>query len=98
MKPKTATILDIVHRAPDAGIWRKRAQDRAALMNRLLWDAHDGLYYDYDFATNRLRRYPFLTTFYPLWAGIASPEQASRVVRTLPMFERAGGPQTSTPH
>jgi alpha,alpha-trehalase len=96
METETATILDIVHRAPDARIWRKRAHDRAALMNRLLWDARDGLYYDYDFATNQVRRYPFLTTFYPLWAGIASPEQASRVVRNLPMFERAGGLQTST--
>ncbi|PYT15232.1 MAG: hypothetical protein DMG59_14495, partial [Acidobacteria bacterium] len=40
--------------------------------------------------------YPFLTTFYPLWAGIASREQAARVARNLPKFERPGGLQTST--
>ncbi len=38
----------------------------------------------------------FLTTFYPLWAGIASTQQAARVAANLPMFERAGGLQTST--
>ena len=48
--------------------------------------------------TSRVRQYPFLTTFYPLWAGIASPDQANRVVRNLSLFECAGGLQTSTYH
>src|SRR5579864_1489125 len=42
-----------------------------------------------------MRSYPFLTTVYPLWAGIASPTQAARVAANLPLFERAGGLQTS---
>ena len=37
-----------------------------------MWNDADGFYYDYDFVHGRGRRYPFLTTFYPLWAGIAS--------------------------
>ncbi|SPF54792.1 Periplasmic trehalase (fragment) [Candidatus Sulfopaludibacter sp. SbA4] len=45
-----------------------------------------------------MRRYPFLTTFYPLWTGIASPEQAARVAGNLPLFERPGGLETSTHH
>ncbi len=85
-----------MRRSTDEAVWRKRAADRAARINRLLWDEKDGLYYDYDFVRKRLRRYPFLTTFYPLWAGIASREQAARVVRALPMFEKPGGLETST--
>jgi alpha,alpha-trehalase len=77
-------------------MWRKRAQARAASINRLLWDARDGMYYDYDFVHQRIRRYPFLTTFYPLWAGLASEDQAARLVRNLPRFERPGGLETST--
>ena len=46
-------------------------------------------------STGVIRRYPFLTTFYPLWAGIASQEQAAHVVRNLAMFERPGGLRTS---
>src|SRR5579864_842536 len=42
-----------------------------------------------------MRSYPFLTTVYPLWAGIASSQQAARVAANLPLFERAGGLQTS---
>jgi len=61
-----------------------------------MWDRDDGLYYDYNFATKKTRRYPFLTTLYPLWAGIATPEQAQHVEANLRRFERPGGLQTST--
>ena len=37
-----------------------------------------------------------MTTFYPLWVGIASPQQAARVVANLKLFELPGGLQTST--
>ncbi len=96
METQTAEILHTLGRDNDANTWRKRAQDRAERMNRLMWDPKDGLYYDYDFVNQRVRHYPFLTTFYPLWAGFASKEQAARIVKNLPLFEKPGGLQTST--
>ena len=68
----------------------------AISINRLLWDEEAGLYFDYNFRTRRLRRYDFATTFYPLWAGIASPAQAARVRANLANFEAPGGLLTST--
>jgi alpha,alpha-trehalase len=96
METQTADILHILGHEADVNVWRKRAQDRAERVNRLMWDAKDGLYYDYDFVHHRVRQYPFLTTFYPLWAGIATKEQAARVQGNLPLFEKIGGLQTST--
>ncbi len=96
MEQQTASILDELGRNGESGKWRDMAKVRAAQINKLMWDEKDGLYFDYDFATKQLRRYPFLTTFYPLWAGIASKEQAARVVKNLPLFERKGGLRTST--
>ena len=96
METETAEILGILGRDSDAAVWRKRAAERAERVNHLMWDEHDGLYYDYNFATGHTRHYPFLTTFYPLWAGIASKEQAARVMANLPKFERPGGLLTST--
>src|SRR5580704_13775478 len=96
MESETAELLqDIPARAGEAATWRTRAQHRATTINRLMWNEANALYEDYDFARGRTRRYPFLTTFYPLWAGIASPVQAARLVAQLPLFERAGGLQTS---
>jgi len=96
MEKDMAEILEITGKSPEAALWRTRAVERAERINRLMWDAHDGLYYDYNFEQKRTRRYPFLTTFYPLWAGIASAEQAKRVRKALGEFERPGGLRTST--
>lgn len=96
MEIQTAEIHKLLgHRAASA-IWVRRAHVRRDRVNRYMWDAKDGLYHDYNFKTNGVRRYPFVTTFYPLWAGIASTSQAARIVKNLSLFERAGGLQTST--
>jgi alpha,alpha-trehalase len=96
MEVQTADIMSILSRESDAVVWRERAEKRAAQINRLMWDQADGFYYDYNFVHRRVRRYPFLTTFYPLWAGIASANQAQRVVRNLHVFEQPGGLQPSS--
>jgi alpha,alpha-trehalase len=96
MEKQMAQISEELGQREDAAAWQKRAGERAAKVSSLMWDERDGLYYDYDFVHKRLRRYPFLTTFYPLWAGFASKEQAARVEKNLAQFERAGGLQTST--
>jgi alpha,alpha-trehalase len=96
MEVQTAEIQLILGHRSTSAIWAKRARERRARMNQLMWDAKDGLYYDYNFKTNSVRRYPFVTTFYPLWAGIANAAQALRIVKNLSLFERPGGLQTST--
>ena len=96
MERDAGEIMAIVGRDSDAAVWRTRAANRQDKINRLMWDSGDGLYYDYNFASKKTRKYPFLTTFYPLWAGIATDEQARRVVANLGQFERPGGLQTST--
>jgi alpha,alpha-trehalase len=80
----------------DEGRWRDRARIRRERMNRYLWDEQAGMYFDYDVQTGRRRNYEFATTFYPLWAGAASPAQAGRVRENLRVFEAPGGVLTST--
>lgn len=96
MEVETAEIQQILGRPAAARVWLRRAAQRRARVNRLMWDARDGLYYDYNFRSKQLRRYPFVTTFYPLWTGIAGKAQAARVLKNLDRFERPGGLQTST--
>jgi alpha,alpha-trehalase len=96
MEQQTARLLVELGKTHEAEKWRTLARQRAERINRLMWDEKDGLYYDYDFVNKRVRHYPFLTTFYPLWAGFASKQQAARIVQNLSLFERKGGLQTST--
>ncbi|MEH2067178.1 MAG: trehalase family glycosidase [Nostoc sp.] len=76
--------------------WRKRAEIRRDRIDQCLWDEEHGLYLDYHFQSGKRRRYEFATTFYPLWLGIASPNQAKRLVENLSLFEAPGGIFTST--
>jgi len=96
METDTAEILKTLGRTRASGVWLSRARERQRRINRLMWDERDGLYYDYNFTTGTVRRYPFVTTFYPLRVGMANRRQAARVVANLHQFERAGGLQTST--
>lgn len=76
--------------------WQKRAETRSHAINDYLWDDAHGLYFDYHFPTGQRRHYEFATTFYPLWTGIASAQQAQRIVENLSKFEAPGGVRTST--
>ena len=87
-----ATLLGRTHEAKS---WEHRAAARQAAINRYLWDADQGLYVDYNFMTGKRSSYHYIATFYPLWAGVASPKQAAAVHNHLALFERLGGLATS---
>jgi len=64
---------------------------RKAAINKYLWNSQAGMFFDYDFVHNRQSDYHYASTFYPLWAGVATPEQARAVAGNLKIFERPGG-------
>ncbi len=82
--------------AEDARKWNKRAEDRKKLITRYLWNQQQGLFFDYNFQTSQISNYRYASTFYPLWAGLATPEQAKAVAGNLKIFERPGGLPMST--
>lgn len=77
--------------------WRKAAEKRRELMNRYLWNAERGLFFDYNFVLKRQMDYESATMFYPMWAGVATKEQAVSLVKNgLPLLEMPGGIAGST--
>ena len=96
MEVDAAEIAGLAGDRAGADAWRMRAATRKERVNELLWDERAGLYFDYNFETKRRREYEFATTFYPLWTGIASKDQAARVRANLSKFEASGGILTST--
>jgi len=80
----------------DAKKWNQRAEGRKKLITHYLWSGEQGLFFDFNFQTNRMSKYQYASTFYPLWAGLATPEQAKAVVGNLKVFERPGGIPMST--
>lgn len=78
-------------RQSEALRWRERARRRREGMQRYFWDNSRGLFFDYNFKTATRSSYEYASTFYPLWAGVATPEQARAVARNLAIFEQPGG-------
>jgi alpha,alpha-trehalase len=90
-----AAIHGLLDQPRQAEIWSQRAATRASTIRRLMWDSKTGLFADYNFVAAQRLDYPFLSTFYPLWTGLATPDEAAAVAANLPMFEKDGGLQTS---
>ena len=75
----------------DAAKWSERARERRERIMKYFWDAGRGLFFDYDFVKQQRSKYEYASTFYPLWAGLATKEQAQAVVHNVSLFEQPGG-------
>jgi alpha,alpha-trehalase len=81
----------LLGRQDEARKWAHNAQLRQTRIVKYLWNSERGMFFDYNFANSAQSTYDYASTFYPLWAGLASKEQAQAVVRNLPLFEQPGG-------
>src|SRR5579871_5795480 len=82
--------------ADDAKKWNQRAEARKKLITRYLWNDEQGLFFDFNFVTKKMSSYKYASTFYPLWAGLATPAQAKAVAGNVKVFEQPGGLPMST--
>ncbi|CDK29804.1 unnamed protein product [Kuraishia capsulata CBS 1993] len=72
--------------------WFSRAKARKETMDKLMWNEKEGMYFDYNIRTGQPSCYESVTTFWPMWAGLCTKEQAAMLVtKALPRFEELGG-------
>lgn len=73
-------------------LWKDRFAKRSERINALMWDSESSGYYEYNWREKRRLPYRSLAMFLPLWAGLASEEQAKRLIEAhLPDFIRPHG-------
>jgi alpha,alpha-trehalase len=63
--------------------YAQRASQRRAAMDRLLWNAQAGAYFDYQWRRGRSTQRLSAATLYPLFTGAASAEQAQAIARCV---------------
>ncbi len=77
--------------------WYEKAEKRKKLMTKYMWNAKAGMFFDYNFVKGKQTGYVAATTFYPLWAKLATKKQADALVKdALPLLEMPGGIVGST--
>jgi alpha,alpha-trehalase len=86
-----AEMAQILGKPQDAKKWRAAAEQRKQLINKYLWNADKGMFFDWDFMTGTQSTYNYVTTFFPLWVGLATPEQAKAVMKNVGIFDHEGG-------
>jgi len=85
------TISQMLGKVQEAGTWKKRAAQRQENIQKYLWDAENGLFFDYDTDHKERSTYIYITTFYPMWAGLATKEQAAAIMKNIGKLEEPGG-------
>jgi alpha,alpha-trehalase len=88
-----ATMLHLTAQVPQ---WKQQAEARRRAINKYLWNADKGMFFDYDFTTSKQSTYVYATIFYPLWTGLATAEQAKTVDAHLGLLNKPGGLACST--
>jgi alpha,alpha-trehalase len=84
-------MAHLLAKPEDVQLWQRKAKARLAAIERYLWQPREGVFADYDFVHLKPSSYAYITSLYPLWAGVAAREQASQIVEKLNLFERPGG-------
>lgn len=85
-------------RTEEAEEFRRRADERAKTMHDLMWSEKEGFFFDYNYQFRLQSDFFSLAGLYPLWAGLATEEQARRVREHLKVFEQDGGLANTQPH
>ncbi|TKS57426.1 trehalase family glycosidase [Mesohalobacter halotolerans] len=76
----------------DAQYWLDKAEARKQLVNQLLWNEDDKVFYDYNFVTQSHLIYESATNYYPMWAELVTSEQAEHLKnRLLATLKAKGG-------
>jgi alpha,alpha-trehalase len=86
-----AQISQWLGKSSEAANWKAHAETRQKNIQQYLWDQQGGFFFDYNVDDGKRSTYRYLTTYYPLWAGLATAEQGRALVKNLPVFEQPGG-------
>jgi alpha,alpha-trehalase len=73
----------------------ERSDKRKELINKYLWNEERGWFFDYDFVNGRQSDVYSISGMQPMFMGIASEQQAVKMVKNLPLFEREFGLATT---
>src|SRR5271156_739798 len=91
-----ADFATMLHQTAQTAQWKQEAKARGLAINKYLWNAEKGMFFDYDYTTGEQSSYVYATIFYPLWAGLATKEQATAVDSHLGLLDKPGGLTCST--
>jgi alpha,alpha-trehalase len=86
-----ARLAKFFDNADEEQYWEQKAIERKQEINKYMWKDGEGFFYDYDYEDQKISVSLTLAGFTPMWAGVATLEQAKKMVKKLHMFESPYG-------
>lgn len=79
----------------DVKNWQHKASKRKHTISKYMWHSRRGFFFDYNYNKERMGDVWSLAGFFALWAGVATDEQAAKMVNNIGKFEHSGGLATT---
>ena len=76
-----AILADKLGNSEQAAKYRQKAADLQFRVQQKMWSEQDGMFLNIDSRTGKFVPIKTWTNFVPLWAGIATPQQAQRMIK-----------------
>ena len=71
--------------------WLTLNKKRKEEINKFCWNEKKGFFFDYDYVQKTQSNFYSLAGFIPLWSGLATQDQAAKMVKNLVKFESKCG-------
>lgn len=76
-----AILAKALGKSEESTAYARRAEDLKRRVREKMWSDVDGMFLNVNSRTQQFVRVKTWTNFVPLWAGVATPEQAARMIR-----------------
>lgn len=71
--------------------WTEMAEKRKKEINKYMWNPEENFFFDYGYVFKQVSHYFSLASYTPMWAGLATVDQAKYMVKRLSKFETPYG-------
>ncbi len=86
---------ELLNKPEEAKQWHAKALKRKKTINELMWSDRRASFFDYNYKKESQSQVASLAAYTTLWAGLATKEQAVKLVKDLNRFEFKGGLATT---
>lgn len=86
---------EILGKPEEVKRWKQQSAKRKKVINELMWNERRGSFFDYSYKKGTQSQVASLAAYTSLWAGLATKDQAEKLVKNLSRFEVKGGLATT---
>ena len=86
-----ARAAEIAGKESEARVWHYAAHERQKAVTKLMWSKRSNFFFDYNYHEQKRGSVWSLAAYYAMWSGLATHEQARKMVKNLDKFDKKGG-------